>query len=71
VRGKRGTIERILGPFIFPDDNALGVGEHQEPVYTVRFEARELWGEGAHTRDSVCVDLWQSYIRSAAEGETA
>lgn len=75
VRGRRGTVERFLGTFVLPDRNALGAGQHRQPVYAVRFEARELWGEGARTGDSVCVDLWQSYLRPAAddtrEGATA
>jgi len=67
VRGKQGTVERVLGMFALPDANAAGLGERIEPVYAVRFAARELWGEGAGARDTVCVDLWQSYLRKAGE----
>lgn len=63
VRGKRGTVERFLGAFVFPDRNALGGGERRQPVYAVRFEARELWGEAARPGDAVCVDLWESYLQ--------
>jgi nitrile hydratase len=65
VRGKRGRVERFLGSFVFPDDNALGAGAHRQPVYAVRFQASELWGESAGAgRASVCVDLWESYLAS-------
>jgi nitrile hydratase beta subunit len=65
VRGKRGTIVRLLDVEIFPDSNALQQGEYRQPVYAVRFDARELWGEQAATRDGVCVDLWESYLLPA------
>jgi nitrile hydratase subunit beta len=31
----------------------------------VRFAARELWGDQASPRDSVCVALWECYLESA------
>lgn len=62
VRGKRGVIERFLNVFIFPDANALQLGSQKEPVYAVRFSARELWGAESSSQDSVCVDLWESYL---------
>jgi nitrile hydratase subunit beta len=31
----------------------------------VRFTARELWGAGAHPRDTVHVDLWDDYLDPA------
>jgi nitrile hydratase len=62
VRGKQGTIDRFLGRFILPDSNALGLGEHLQPVYAVRFDASELWGSAAREGDSVCVDLWEGYL---------
>ena len=40
-------------------------GEDPRPLYTVRFAARELWGESANPRDSVCLDLWEPYLERA------
>jgi hypothetical protein len=31
-------------------------------VYSVRFDARELWGTDASPRDHVYVDLWDDYL---------
>jgi nitrile hydratase len=31
-------------------------------VYSVRFAARELWGENARPHDSVHLDLWDDYL---------
>jgi len=66
IRGKRGAIERVHGVFILPDTNAHGRGKNPEPVYTVRFDAREVWGEQAAVRDSLYVDLWESYLEPAS-----
>ena len=47
VRARLGTIERDHGVFVFPDTNAHFLGEKPQHVYSVRFAARELWGEQA------------------------
>jgi nitrile hydratase beta subunit len=65
VRGKVGTITRDHGVFVFPDTNAHFRGETPQHVYSVRFAARELWGERAGARDSVYVDLWDDYLEPA------
>ena len=62
ARGKRGTIDRDRGVFVFPDTNAHFLGEKPQHVYSVRFAARELWGEQASPRDSVYIDLWEDYL---------
>jgi nitrile hydratase len=65
ARGKAGTIERDHGVFVFPDTNALFLGEKPQHVYSVRFAARELWGDQAALKDSVYVDLWDDYLEPA------
>jgi nitrile hydratase len=65
VRGKAGEIVRWHGAHVFPDSNARGAGEDPQHLYTVRFTARELWGEAASPRDSVCLDLWEPYLDRA------
>jgi len=65
ARGKLGTIERDHGVFVFPDTNAHARGEKPQHVYSVRFAARELWGEQAAPRDAVYIDMWDDYIESA------
>jgi hypothetical protein len=62
VRGKRGVIHRFLGVYVFPDAHAHGQGEQAEPLYSVRFEAAELWAESADGAGAVYVDLWESYL---------
>lgn len=65
ARGKRGTIVRDYGIFVFPDTSAHALGEKPQHVYSVRFAARELWGEQASPRDSVYVDMWEDYLERA------
>jgi nitrile hydratase subunit beta len=40
-------------------------GKNPQPLYTVKFRARDLWGEAASPRDTVCLDLWEDYLESA------
>ena len=65
ARGKRGVIDRDHGPQTFPDTNAHGGGKQPQTLYTVRFDARELWGESAEPRQTVSLDLWESYLEPA------
>jgi len=62
ARGKRGVIARVHGVHVFPDTNAHGLGEAPQPLYSVAFEARELWGESAEPNQRVHLDLWESYL---------
>jgi len=62
ARGKVGMIDRDHGVFVFPDTNAYFLSEKPQHVYSVRFTARDLWGEQASTRDSVYVDMWDDYL---------
>lgn len=65
ARGKQGVIFHDHGVYVFPDTSAKGEGEHRQHVYSVRFAARELWGEQASPRDSVHLDLWDNYLEHA------
>ena len=62
VRGRVGRIECRRGAFVFPDSNALLKGEQPHPLYSVRFEAQELWGDRAGPREAVYLDLWERYL---------
>lgn len=65
VRGHVGVIQRRHGAHVFPDANAHGRGEDPRPLYSVRFSARELWGDPAREDDAVCLDLWEPYLERA------
>ena len=65
ARAKEGVIERLHGGFVFPDTNAHGAGECPQWLYTVRFEARELWGDSADPAHTVAIDAWEEYLDPA------
>lgn len=62
VQGKRGLVVRFDGNHNVPDVEAHGGGAVAEPAYSVRFESRELWGDGGAAGEAVHVDLWQRYL---------
>ena len=62
VRGKRGVVHADRGVFSFPDTNSAGLGLKPQHCYTVRFTARELWGDAAPANDSLYLDLWEDYL---------
>ena len=59
ARGAVGTVVEPQGRHPRADERARGLAAPPEPVYTVRFAAQELFGEGDH---AVTVDLWESYL---------
>jgi nitrile hydratase len=62
ARGKRGLIACVHGVHTFPDTNAHGLGPQPQPLYGVRFDATELWGQSADGHGAVHLDLWESYL---------
>ncbi len=69
ARGRIGRVVSVTGSWPLADDVARRREEPRvEPVYTVAFAARDLWGEGDH---EVTLDLWQSYLESYAPDEEA
>jgi nitrile hydratase len=65
VRGKRGIVMRDHGAFVFPDTNAQLKGEKPQHVYSVMFEAGELWGDAEFPGDKVLIDMFEDYLRPA------
>jgi nitrile hydratase beta subunit len=63
-RGKRGTILALHGAHVFADTHATGAGEQPQWLYTVRFDAKALWGADT-TASSVCVDCFEPYLEAA------
>ena len=63
ARGRRGTVVALHGAHVFPDASARGLGEQPRWLYTVRFDAAELWGPDT-SASSVCVDCWEPYLEA-------
>ena len=65
-RGAVGTVVEPQGMHPLPDDRARGLPAEPQPVYTVRFAARELFGVGDH---HVTVDVWERHLEPAGGGD--
>ena len=67
TRGRRGVVIRDNGIYALQDTDEQGqrLGNTPQHVYTVRFDAQELWGERASPRDSVYVEMWEEYLEPA------
>ena len=64
VRGRRGVVERVHGAHVFADAHATGRGEQPHWLYTVAFDARDLWPD-ASPGVRVSVDAWEPYMGKA------
>ena len=65
AQARTGVIAAHRGDHLLPDDSAAGLLRNIRPLYSVRFTARELFGEGAAPADSVFLDLWEDYLEPA------
>jgi len=64
ARGRTGTVAIQHGVHVFADKNAKGIKEGQH-LYSVRFDAAELWGGSAAGRSAVYIDLWDDHLEPA------
>jgi nitrile hydratase len=62
IQGKRGEVVRQDRACSLPDVEAHSDERQIEPTYSVRFTARELWGDGGAEGEAIYVDLWESYL---------
>ena len=65
AQARTGVVAAYRGGHLLPDDSAAGLPPNIQALYSVRFTARELWGEAAPAQDSVYLDLWDSYLDPA------
>jgi nitrile hydratase subunit beta len=65
VTGKPGVIVTKLGATVFPDAKATGRHALPQHLYTVAFQAADLWGVAAESGTEVRVDLYESYLEAA------
>jgi nitrile hydratase subunit beta len=64
--GKVGVIEDVHGAHVFPDTNAHELGEQPQWLYTVVFDATDLWPD-AEPGNRVSVDAWEPYLSPVDE----
>jgi nitrile hydratase len=66
VRGAVGVVEAVRGADRLPDRAVYGERIDREAVYSVAFSSEELWGPSDQSAWTVSLDLWESYLESAA-----
>ena len=64
VTGKPGVVVAHLGSFVFPDAHAVGRRARPQHLYTVAFDAGDLWGDRAEPGTEVRVDLYEPYLEA-------
>jgi nitrile hydratase subunit beta len=62
ARGHVGVVERLHGAHVFPDSVVAGKGEDPQWLYTVRFDAQELWGADADPTVKVSIEAFEPYL---------
>jgi nitrile hydratase subunit beta len=65
LRGKTGVVDKVYTGFYvyFCSTGSDGLGEPM-PVYRVRFDPKEIWGELAEEKSVVYADLYETYLES-------
>ncbi|MCP5281665.1 MAG: nitrile hydratase subunit beta [Rhodoferax sp.] len=73
VRGHVGTVVLVHGAHVFPDRHVTRTlppfDEDPQWLYTVVFDARELWGTQADAHARISVDAWEPYLELAPGAE--
>jgi nitrile hydratase len=62
IRGRVGTIHRHRGDYPLPDELVADGQSEPQALYSVYFEARDLWGVDAGNH-RVYLDLYESYLQ--------
>ena len=66
LRGKQGEIERDLGPFNNPEQNAYRRPPEKYRLLRVRFRMAEIWGDAAETPDDVIeAEIYEHWLEPA------
>ncbi|MDP6427451.1 MAG: nitrile hydratase subunit beta [Rhodospirillales bacterium] len=67
LRGNEGAVERDLGLFHFPEAGDGGDAEIDtlQHVYSIRFQARDIWGADASATHSLNFNLWDYNLDAA------
>jgi len=61
VRGRVGTVVTLYSAQDI-QDHVPESQKGQQPVYSVRFDGRELWGVTAESNQVLYIDMWESYL---------
>lgn len=66
LRGKTGVIERPLGRFGDPEEQAYGRIGQTRPLFRVRFTMAEVWGDAAERpTDTLDAEIYGHWLEPA------
>lgn len=66
LRGKTGWIERRLGSFGNPEQQAYGLPGSPLMLYRVRFTMKEVWGDAAEQPDDTLdAEIYEHWLEPA------
>ncbi len=65
VRGKVGEVISAYRRQGVQDAYPMSDHDGPQPIYAVRFDGTEVWGESAEANSSVCLDMWEAYLAPA------
>lgn len=63
IRRATGKIIAEHGSQRLPDAGAEGNTDVGDPLYSVEFTMREVWGDDHSERDTIVLQLWDSYLK--------
>ncbi len=72
IKGKRGTVRAVSGPFLDPESRAHGGdGIPKRLLYHLEFSQTEVWVDAYHGDDSdlLLVDVYEQWLRPRESDE--
>jgi Nitrile hydratase beta subunit len=69
VRGLRGIVERVIRPFLIPEDDAFGRRDgRRRTLYRVRVNAGDVWPEyRGGAADEVQLEIYENWLEAIEE----
>ena len=68
VKGKRGAVRAVSGPFFDPENRAHGgSGIPKRLLYQVEFKQSDIWGDryAEDKRDLLILDIYEQWLQPA------
>jgi nitrile hydratase len=65
LRGRLGTVERVLGPFPNPEQLAYGLPGEALPLYRVRFRMGDVWDGAPVPSDTLDAEIYAHWLEPA------
>ncbi len=62
LRGRTGTVERVLGPFGNPEQLAYGHAADRLALYRVRFRLADLWEDAQASGDTLDAEIYAHWL---------